>query len=194
VIAALTAVVLAAAAASSLTAVVLRIRHRRRLAALRCLLDRDPLTGVASRSALDTVLDAADPTSTAVLFVDLDGFKQVNDTYGHDVGDALLVAVAGRLSRVVRAGDVVGRRGGDEFLVVCRLNRGDDPHAIADRVLGCFGAPFAVPGHELPLTASIGVATTARGDGEDMASLLRAADLAMYRAKRTQRAALAMAS
>ncbi len=193
-IAALVCVTVSAAAASWGTALVLRARHRRRLAVLRTLLDRDPLTGVASRHALDTCLESADPASTAVLFVDLDGFKQVNDTHGHDVGDALLVAVAGRLQRVLRAGDVLGRRGGDEFLVVCRVDRDDDADAIAERLLACFHRPFAVHGRQLRMTASIGLATTARGDGQDMAALLRAADLAMYRAKRAGRASLALVS
>ncbi len=118
----------------------------------------------------------------AVLFLDLDEFKVVNDSLGHEAGDRLLVSVAGRLRACLRPGDTVARLGGDEFVVLLEDDgRGEAPR-VAGRIAGGLRRSFVLEGHEVSVTASIGVAfgDPARGDPGD---LLREADLAMYRAK-----------
>jgi diguanylate cyclase len=180
------AIVIAVASVALVTAAVLELRHRRQLARLRTLLGRDPLTGVASRHALDEHLAKVDPQSTAVLFVDLNGFKQINDVHGHDVGDEVLRIAGVRLGGVLRGGDVVGRRGGDEFLAVCRITDADDADIIAGRLLSCFRAPFVVGDLSLDVSASVGMATASGPTAMDVAHLVRQADLAMYRAKRSR--------
>ena len=119
----------------------------------------------------------------AVLCVDLDRFKAINDTLGHPVGDALLRKVGERLSKAAREGDVVARLGGDEFAVI--LTGADQPQAaeaLAARLVDLIGRTYLVDGHMLNIGASIGIAV-APGDGEDADALLKHADLALYRAK-----------
>ena len=153
----------------------------------------DPLTGLANRALLqDRLQHAAERAQRSgehvgVLFVDLDGFKRVNDTYGHHVGDELLVAVAGRLAALVRAGDTLARLAGDEFVFLCEgLTGPEDVEVLADRVGASFRAPFRVAEVELALTASVGVAVA--GPDESITSaLLVQADAAMYTAKRGDR-------
>jgi diguanylate cyclase (GGDEF)-like protein/PAS domain S-box-containing protein len=154
----------------------------------------DTLTGLPNRTLF---LDRAnqilrrgtrEPASgCAVLFLDLDGFKLVNDSLNHSVGDQLLVALADRVVAAVRPGDTVARLGGDEFTVL--LDRMVDPvdaTIIAERILHSLGRPFDVDGHELFVSASIGVSLSAQGlEAED---LIRNADIAMYEAKRRGRA------
>ena len=119
----------------------------------------------------------------AVLFIDLNGFKNVNDTFGHAAGDALLSEVATRLRGVVRRTDTVARFGGDEFTVMLPdLGRPDDAVQVAQKVLEVVARPFTVAEMPLALSASIGIAVYPR-DGEDVDTLLRNADHAMYRAK-----------
>jgi diguanylate cyclase (GGDEF)-like protein len=149
----------------------------------------DPLTGLANRSLildhLDLALKRADrrPTLTAVVFLDLDDFKRINDTYGHIAGAELLVGVAERLRGAVRPADTVGRWGGDEFVVVCNdLEQTDDVHLILVRIATAFERPFDVHGTEFSVVASIGVAVSA--DIEDPSTLIAAADSEMYRYKR----------
>jgi len=148
----------------------------------------DPLTGLYNRAQLDTGIAqlmetaAARGDSLALLFVDLDHFKQVNDRYGHDVGDACLRAMAAILRRQVRASDLVARYGGEEFVLVLE---GSDT-AAALRVAQALRAAVEAEGREvggLPvgLTVSIGVAMLHPGD--DIASLFKRADEALYRAK-----------
>ncbi|MEY2454374.1 MAG: hypothetical protein QOD92_3948 [Acidimicrobiaceae bacterium] len=121
-------------------------------------------------------------TRVAVLFVDLDNFKTVNDSLGHTVGDELLVAVTARLERCLRQGDTAARLGGDEFAVLLEdLNTTDGATAIAERIIAALRQPFAIVGKEVFIGASIGVAFDAPGAGTDQ--LLRNADLAMYTAK-----------
>ena len=147
----------------------------------------DPLTGLANRALLrDRIARGLSRVGreggmAALLFLDLDQFKLVNDSLGHGIGDELLQAVATRLVGSIRPGDSVARLGGDEFVVLCEgLQDLHDVRQLAERVLEGLGAPFVVAGRQLFATASIGVATTPAVDAD---SLLRDADAAMYQAK-----------
>ncbi|HEY9104056.1 EAL domain-containing protein [Chitinimonas sp.] len=123
----------------------------------------------------------------ALLFVDLDHFKTINDSLGHDMGDQLLKEVATRLSEALRAGDVVGRLGGDEFVILLRnLEDGGDASYVAQRVLERLAQPFYLAEHELVVTPSLGIALYP-SDGEDYDTLVRNADAAMYHAKENGR-------
>ena len=153
---------------------------------------RDPLTGLANRALLEERLrgslarDARSGQCTAVLFLDLDGFKEVNDQHGHAVGDAVLRAVGERLTTAIRPSDTVARLGGDEFVI---LVEGADPKvldALADRLEAVVSAPLQVDGLDLSVGVSVGMALS-RGGAEDPQSLLDQADTRMYRAKRSQR-------
>jgi diguanylate cyclase (GGDEF)-like protein len=146
----------------------------------------DPLTNLPNRSLFVDRLRQAElraaraGTAVGVLFLDLDGFKTINDSLGHGRGDELLVAVATRLAEALRAGDTAARLGGDEFAVlVDGLNDERETVAVAQRMLEALRAPIQLGSQFVTVRASIGVAT-ARGPGED---LLRDADLAMYQAK-----------
>ncbi|HVM09767.1 MAG TPA: EAL domain-containing protein [Acidimicrobiales bacterium] len=148
----------------------------------------DPLTGLPNRSILfehlEEVLSARrGDDGIAVLFIDLDRFKAVNDSLGHDIGDRVLVAVARRLRSAVRPVDLVARLAGDEFVVVCSGLHGEvDAIGLADRISHEVSSPIALPGRDVIVTASIGIAQT--GDADLTADqLLRDADMAMYRAK-----------
>ncbi|MEY2399996.1 MAG: hypothetical protein QOJ08_107 [Ilumatobacteraceae bacterium] len=123
-------------------------------------------------------------TNTAVLFVDLDQFKLVNDTYGHQVGDELLLAVAQRLSGYVRSGDTLARFSGDEFVFLCEdLQSAADGEMLAGRICDAFAAPFVLSGVELSVSASVGIAFA--GPAEAISTqLLAKADMAMYQVKR----------
>ncbi|RBO86593.1 diguanylate cyclase domain-containing protein [Nocardia puris] len=146
----------------------------------------DELTGLLNRSTVLAELETAlaDPKSTlaAVLFVDLDGFKAVNDSYGHLVGDAVLRVIAQRLRYRVRRTDLVGRLGGDEFLVVLR-GPDVDPDPVLRRLAEAVAEPVVAQGHRLSVRASIGVATRYEDDRRSAAELLHDADVAMYREK-----------
>jgi diguanylate cyclase (GGDEF)-like protein len=150
----------------------------------------DALTGLPNRSHLmdkaeqATEVAGAAGTRMALLLLDLNGFKQVNDTCGHHVGDALLHAVGRRLVGTLRADDLVARLGGDEFAIL--LTRDPDEHrahAIAERLHERLRDPYEIEGRRVDVGASIGVAVFP-DHGEDVASLMRGADAAMYRAKR----------
>jgi diguanylate cyclase (GGDEF)-like protein len=151
----------------------------------------DPLTGLANRLLLQQRLEHAatraqrSHTNSAILFADLDRFKQVNDIYGHGVGDELLIAVAHRLSGLVRPGDTLARVSGDEFVFLCEdLSTPDDVEILAKRIDDSFGQPFTLAGgSQLTVTASVGMAFA--GPGEDISDqLVVDADMAMYQAKR----------
>jgi diguanylate cyclase (GGDEF)-like protein len=159
---------------------------------LRHLATHDALTGLPNQRLLLERLEHAglrarrSHTAAAVLFVDLDRFKQVNDTYGHAAGDGLLVAVSDRLADLVRPGDTLARLYGDEFVLLCEDMRDrTDADTLADRVRGAFDEPFRVGGTTLSISASVGIAFA--GPGEQVSpGLLRRADSAMYDAKRSQ--------
>ncbi len=149
----------------------------------------DVLTGLPNRGLFDDRLATAlkhcarHREMLAVLFLDLDRFKIINDTLGHTIGDTLLVALSRRLRTKVRAEDTVARMGGDEFIFILRgLKQADDAVKPAQKILDAIRPPFHVGGHELHVTASIGVSLyPADGPGPDQ--LLKCADMALYRAK-----------
>ncbi len=154
----------------------------------------DALTGLPNRTVMQSrfeqaVADAArSGTHVALMFLDLDSFKTVNDSLGHPIGDELLKGVALRLGQFVRASDFVSRHGGDEFLVMFTgLVDGADVALAADRLVQDFTTPFLVDGHEIASSFSVGIAIYPQ-DGADFPTLLKKADIAMYQAKAAGRA------
>ncbi len=160
----------------------------------------DPLTGLPNRRFFAEVVTRLllhakrSGETVAIGFVDLDDFKEVNDTYGHQAGDALLQEVADRLRSAVREGDVVARLGGDEFTVALRGLQ-DESHArtIAERMAASFAVPFDLGVTTIASHASIGVALYP-AHGTDLEALLRSSDRAMYRAKHDETGSVAFAS
>jgi len=163
----------------------------------------DSLTGLPNRTLMADRLDHAlglaqrGLWTVALLFIDVDRFKIVNDTHGHESGDRLLVAITERLTETLRVIDMVGRSGsdtlsrfgGDEFVVLCeQLGDEHDAVVIAERIVKGFSAPFTVGGRELQVTASIGLAIAQGATATTADELLRDADAAMYRAKERGRA------
>ena len=151
--------------------------------------DHDGLTGLPNHNLLiDRIRQALlmshrSRQEVAVFFLDLDNFKFVNDTLGHDVGDLLLKTVAERLAGCVRSGDTVARQGGDEFVaVVSGRAVADNASLIAGQILAALARPLPINDHELFVTCSIGIGVAPR-DGEDAQTLLKHAEVAMYRAK-----------
>jgi len=150
----------------------------------------DPLSGLPNRQLLQerlthaAALSKRSHTHTAVLFVDLDRFKEVNDRYGHHVGDALLLGVTDRLSNLVRDGGTLARVSGDEFAIFCEdLRSIDDVEELAERIGQSLKSPFSIMCHDLAVTASVGIAFA--GPGEDITEqLVVDADMAMYQVKR----------
>lgn len=164
---------------------------REREEELRRLAIYDVLTGLLSRHGLHESLTQLlqDDRNPAVLFIDLDQFKQVNDTLGHDAGDELLCQVAARLRQQVPGNALIARPGGDEFVVVlpdCHAESLPDCSALAQRLCAALALPFPLRGQTLPVGASIGVAMASR-HGRSREDLLRQADIAMYQAKREGR-------
>ncbi|GIF15973.1 hypothetical protein Ate01nite_60050 [Actinoplanes teichomyceticus] len=150
----------------------------------------DALTGLPNRAMLTDEMDRTLPPRSgpvAVLYLDLDGFKQVNDEYGHEAGDAVLTAVAGRLSSAVRNTDLVVRLGGDEFVLFCPELAADDAIRLAERVVADVARPIPFRGRMLDVGASVGIAAYGRGEPARERDALRAADSAMYEAKRRGR-------
>lgn len=151
--------------------------------------NEDKLTGLCNRRLFTDRLQsglASAPSgqSRVVLYLDLDGFKPVNDLLGHDAGDAMLREVARRLKRAVRSGDTVARLGGDEFAILMNDTATiENAEALAQRVLAAFKEPFNYEGHAVAIGTSIGIAT----GSQDANGLMRSADGAMYRAKRAGR-------
>jgi diguanylate cyclase (GGDEF)-like protein/PAS domain S-box-containing protein len=152
----------------------------------------DQLTGLArSKVVRDRLVDAIEyanltSSSMAVIFIDLDGFKAVNDELGHVVGDTVLSQVGERLQSVVRHGDVVGRFGGDEFVVICEKTDAAAIERVSERLHAAIRTPFSGQANGAALTGSIGVAIHAGRDGADVSpdAMFESADEAMYRSKR----------
>ncbi len=149
----------------------------------------DPLTNLPNRALfrdrLKQAINQAERNKKllAVLFLDLDRVKIINDTLGHDIGDRLLVGVARRLEECLREGDSIARLGGDEFIVLLPgVNQMDDVVKLTEKILGSLKPAFNLDGHELFITASVGISIYPH-DGEDANTLLRNADSALYRAK-----------
>lgn len=153
------------------------------------LAHHDALTDLPNRLLLNERLEHAllragrHSARLAVLFLDLDRFKQINDSMGHLTGDQLLQAVTKRLRQTCRQDDTIARVGGDEFVLLMEdISRQEDAVAAAQKLLAAFDAPFILEDHEIHITASLGICIYPR-DGDDAATLLRNADAAMYRAK-----------
>lgn len=152
----------------------------------------DPLTGLPNRALLSERLSQAilrsgrDKTILAVLFIDLDGFKAVNDSYGHDQGDFLLVELAQRFQSVIREPDTIARLGGDEFVLLLQLQNLDDLTPPLDRIMDLINEPISTQAGQLKVSPSIGV-TIYPDDSSDADGLIRHADQAMYSAKQKGR-------
>lgn len=149
----------------------------------------DPLTGLANRRLLADRMAMAlvharrNNSAMAVIYLDLDGFKKINDTLGHGIGDILLKMVAERLLATVRAEDTVARLGGDEFtLALWHVSGSDYAAAVAARAIESLAQPFDIEGHNVIITASAGVSIYP-DHGEDEDALMKSADLALYEAK-----------
>ncbi|MFN3594576.1 MAG: diguanylate cyclase domain-containing protein [Thiobacillaceae bacterium] len=150
----------------------------------------DPLTGLGNRLLLQARLEHAlnqaqrSGRGLALLYLDLDGFKQINDRHGHAVGDEVLRLAAQRLRNCLRETDTVARLGGDEFVVMLESPQdGGDIEAVCDKLAACLGQPYPVRGLTLALSVSIGVSRYPE-HADDPAGLLQYADAEMYRAKR----------
>jgi diguanylate cyclase (GGDEF)-like protein len=147
----------------------------------------DPLTGMANRKGMEEMLAEADLQGLGVLMIDLDGFKPINDTYGHAGGDKALIEVARRLRVTVRTGDSVVRLGGDEFMVILRgVERPDAGIGLASRIHAALADTFLLNGSPVPLRGSIGFAA-APWHASDVHTLMERADAALYAAKRAGR-------
>jgi diguanylate cyclase (GGDEF)-like protein len=173
------------------------IRHMRQTASaiatgetqLRHLALHDPVSGLPNRiyfgERLESVIEEVrrgGPTA-AVFYIDLDHFKDVNDTLGHHIGDALILNVTQRLSRIVRGDDLVARLGGDEFAIITVCSSDSySLQALAGRIISALCAPYAINGHNIIIGASIGIASIDRR-ARDAGDILRYADMALYRAK-----------
>ena len=159
-------------------------------ARFRSLASHDPLTGLPNRAAFSDLLNAARESarrhgrSLALMFVDLDRFKDVNDSLGHALGDQVLCEAARRLRATLRASDVVARLGGDEFVVMLpEVASSNQAEAAARKVLAALATPMALAGRELAVSASVGISLYPQ-DGGDESTLMKCADLAMYGAKK----------
>jgi two-component system cell cycle response regulator len=151
---------------------------------------KDPLTGLANRRLLADRMSMAiaharrNKIAMAVVYLDLDGFKEINDTLGHGAGDTLLKMVAGRLVATVRQEDTVARLGGDEFMIALwHISGTDEADTVVIKVIEAVSQPYCIEGHTVSITASAGVAIYPT-HGEDADTLMKSADLALYEAKR----------
>jgi len=161
---------------------------------IRQLAFHDFLTGLPNRKLFSDLLGIAlahaerNKNKIGIAMLDLDNFKDVNDTLGHDVGDLLLKATSERLSSALRKGDIVARFGGDEFVLILHDMEGlEDAVHVAEKIIEQFRKPFLIDTHQLVVTTSIGIAVYP-DDGTDEGTLLKNADIAMYRAKQGGRA------
>lgn len=187
---------LAAAASATFVSLIMawRSRHDHRyLVETEHQANHDTLTGLTNRIGLFRELgDSIDRAKTSdtvvgVLFLDLDRFKVINDSMGHDAGDELLRIIAARLEKTVRSSDIVGRFGGDEFVVVCRdLISEASVTAVAKSILKAFTEPVSLRGGSQVMSTSIGIAVSRPGDVRSAEDLIRDADAAMYKAKKAK--------
>jgi diguanylate cyclase (GGDEF)-like protein len=169
-----------------------RREHRSLETELRFRAHHDHLTGLVNRRSMEESLDrhlGEQRFDSAVMLIDLDHFKMINDTHGHAAGDRLLQELSTRLSAVIRPTDILARVGGDEFLLLAELAHPDQAAAlaIARRLHACMNEPFNVEGQSVRLGLSVGVAIPP-GHGTNATDLMRRADLALYRAKKSGRA------
>jgi len=160
---------------------------------LRYLAYHDQLTGLPNRKHFhESIIQsiewaASNKQLVALLFLDLDGFKEVNDTRGHDMGDLLLKVVAKRLTGCLRGSDTVSRLGGDEFTVILPgIPKPEDAAIVAEKIVRTLAKGFILEGHTIYITVSIGISIYPL-DGENMDALMKNADSAMYRAKQLGR-------
>ncbi|HEY8356513.1 MAG TPA: diguanylate cyclase [Ramlibacter sp.] len=157
--------------------------------ALEALALTDPLTGLPNRRLLADRLSTAiiharrDQSGMALLYLDLDGFKEINNTLGHAAGDALLRSVAARLGAAVREEDTVARLGGDEFVIVLRLSGADHAAQVAVKVINAVSQPYVIEGQAVGITVSAGIGLYPV-HGKDADTLMKSADGALYEAKR----------
>ncbi|HWU85609.1 MAG TPA: diguanylate cyclase, partial [Rhodocyclaceae bacterium] len=153
---------------------------------------QDTLTKLPNRILLEDRLEHAlslakrESTVFALMFMDLDGFKAVNDAYGHDVGDRLLIEVAGRVRDLLRVQDTVARLGGDEFVMLLEQTDPDGAASVADKLIYALSQPYRIGKREMRVSASVGIAMYP-GDGENAKTLMTNADAAMYHAKNSGR-------
>ena len=154
----------------------------------------DPLTGLLNRSGFDEAGHnlilrlKRDQCGLNVFFIDLDGFKDINDTYGHRAGDELLKQAAERIRQILREADIIARQGGDEFLVLVEdASSAPQVETVAQKILDTLSQPFTVDGHEVTISASIGISRYS-DHSSTMADMIKQADLAMYAAKKAGRA------
>lgn len=153
------------------------------------LVNHDPLTGLPNRRLLNELLEYSikraerDNNQIALLFIDLDRFKTINDSLGHQVGDKLLYEASSRISQSMRESDVVARLGGDEFVVMMdTINQAEDAALVAQKIIHALQIEFIIDGKEIFTSASVGISIFPK-DGEDVDSLIKAADIAMYQVK-----------
>ncbi len=167
-------------------------RHKRAEAQIAHMAHHDALTDLPNRVLFQAQLEQALRWGTrdeqlAILFIDLDNFKNINDTLGHPIGDALLKIVAERLRGCIRDTDAIGRLGGDEFVIVqTKVERPSDVAALADRVRSAIMAPYDILEHQIVIDTSIGIALSP-GDGTTPEQLIKNADMALYGAKASGR-------
>ena len=160
---------------------------------LEYLATHDPLTGLANRALFSELLHKAlsearrSKSSVAILFLDVDKFKQINDSLGHYIGDLLLQHVANSLLKLLRAGDIVARQGGDEFIMALpNLTSSQDAILLAEKILHALAQPCTLNGQTLKVTTSIGISLFPE-DGTEIGRLMQSADVALYRAKQAGR-------
>ncbi len=163
--------------------------HKEAEARIHHLAHHDPLTGLPNRFTLEARLEQSladgrrHNTKVAVMFIDLDRFKNINDSLGHQVGDGLLIEIARRLQDAVRDSDTVARLGGDEFVIVLPgIIAGSDAATVAGKIISRAAEPMVIDGHELHTSASLGISVFP-DDGDDVDSIMKNADTAMYHAK-----------
>ena len=170
--------------------------HRHRHAELSRMALHDPLTGVRNRALLDDDIDRAlrardaDGGVVAVLYLDVDDFKDVNDEHGHEVGDVVLVVLTSRLRQTLREEDTVARLGGDEFVLVAHLPSAEQAEEMRARVARTLAEPLVLDDRTLPVRVSLGMALVDAA-GRTPAEVLAAADAAMYQGKRDRKRAAA---